>query len=307
MTSTSANLLRISHTSDAGEVYALLDPIGAGLHALHVNGRDVMPLDTELARTRWFSGHTLAPWPNRMRDGEWVFEGATLSAPLNDGLGNALHGVVGNREFEIVQRSDDSVRFEISLGDDPVYPFAVRVHVTFTVAADGLTCAFGARNESASTVPFAIGTHPYFPFDDDCTLTINADNAFEVDDRLIPSGRLMDLSAWHAQPGEPIALSTFVADDCFTSLRRDVDGIAHTLITHGDGAIVDVWQDAGLPHTVIFTTREFTWSDGGTKAIAIEPQTAPTNAFNSGIDLTWLVPGDDFVVRWGVAVSTAGR
>jgi aldose 1-epimerase len=296
---------RISCSTATGEVSAIVSAVGAGLHALHVRGRDVIPLDTEFARTRWFSGHTLAPWPNRMRDGHWTFEGAELSAPANDGMGNALHGLVTHREFSVVSRTEASLRFELVLGGDAVYPFAVRVMVEYKVDAYGLTCSFGGRNESNQRVPFAIGTHPFFPFDDDCTLTINAANAFEVDDRLIPSGRLVDLGRWRAQPGEPVALSTFVADDCFTTLVRDASGLAHTVIGYPDGSSTDVWQDTGLPHTVIFTTRDFLWSDGGTKAIAIEPQTVPTNAFASGTDLTWLAPGEDIVVRWGVAATTS--
>ena len=303
MTNTPEGMLRLACNTDDGEAFAIVSPTGAGLHALHVRGRDVMPLDTEFARTRWFSGHTLAPWPNRMRDGQWVFEGSALSAPANDGLGNALHGLVAKREFAAVNRTESSIRFECMLGADAVYPFAVRVIVEYSLDADGLTCAFGGRNESDQRVPFAIGTHPFFPFEDDSTLTVNAANAFAVDARLLPTGQLLDLGQWNAQPGRPIPLSTFIADDCFTTLARDADGIAHTVITGADGRVTGVWQDSGLPHTVIFTTRDFLWSDGSTKAIAIEPQTVPTNAFNTGTDLTWLAPGDETIVRWGVTSS----
>lgn len=302
MTETPDGMLRIACSTDSGEVSAVISPKGAGLHALQVHGRTVMPLDTQDGRTRWYSGHTLAPWPNRMRDGEWVFEGSALAAPVNDGKGNALHGLVAQRDFEIVEQGPDAVTLECLLGGDAVYPFAVRVRVTYTVDADGLTCAFGGRNESGKRVPFAIGTHPFFPFTDDCTITINAANAFVVDQRLLPTGDLVDLGQWHAQSGVPIPMSTFVVDDCFTTLARDTAGIAHTLVTYPDGFATDVWQDAGLPNTVIFVTHAFEWSDGSTNAVAIEPQTTPTDSFNSGTDLTWLAPGEELSVRWGVTV-----
>ena len=296
-------LLRIRCATDRGEVSAQIAPVGAGLHEVRIGDRDVMPLDTEWAQTRWFAGHTLAPWPNRMRDGEWEFEGEMLSAPCNDDLGNALHGLVAQRRFDIVDHQADSITLERMLGGDPVYPFAVRVRVTYAVDECGLTCTFGAINESAKRVPFAIGTHPFFPFEDDCTITINAANAFEVDERLIPTGRLLDLGPWGGSPGAAIPLATFSADDCFTSYMRDAQDVAHTLITYPDGSVTDVWQDAGLPHTVIFTTRDFLWSSGHTKAIAIEPQTAPTNAFNTGADLIRLEPGQQSFVRWGIATE----
>ena len=298
-----STLVRISCATDRGEVSAQIAPVGAGLHEVRIGGRDVMPLDTEWAQTRWFAGHTLAPWPNRMRDGQWEFEGETLSAPCNDDLGNAIHGLVAQRRFDIVDHQTDSITLERLLGEDRVYPFAVRVRVTYTVNGCGLTCTFGAINESAKRVPFAIGTHPFFPFEDDCTITINAANAFELDDCLIPTGRLLDLGPWRGRPGAAIPLATFSADDCFTSYMRDAQAVAHTLITYPDGSVTDVWQDAGLPHTVIFTTRDFGWSSGHTKAIAIEPQTAPTNAFNTGVDLIWLEPGQQSFVRWGIATA----
>jgi aldose 1-epimerase len=36
------------------------------------------------------------------------------------------------------------------------------------------------------------------------------------------------------------------------------------------------------------------------QAVAIEPMTAPADAFNSGQGLRWLAPGEDWVVRWGI-------
>ena len=50
----------------------------------------------------------------------------------------------------------------------------------------------------------------------------------------------------------------------------------------------------------MFTTRDFPTPDGHTLAVAIEPMTAPVNAFNSGLDVHWLDPGDTWTVAWGI-------
>lgn len=287
-------------TANGGSTRALVTPLGAGLHALQVGDRAVMPVDTERSRARWFSGPTLAPWPNRIRDGRWNIAGRDFSKAPNDGLGNALHGLVFDRAFEVVEQHDDRVVLEYLLGADTAYPWAVRVRVSYAVDAGGLTCTFGARNECDERVPFAIGTHPYFAFDDGCMLTIDAEQGFAVDDRLIPTGDMLGLEAWSAAPGEPFSLAGFTADDCFTAHRRDDRGLAHTVITYPDGATTDVWQDAAMGYTVVFVTRDFEWGDGTVNAIAIEPQTAPTNAFNTGTSLIWLEPAAECAVQWGI-------
>ena len=290
----------ITAAGASGGTRALISMSGAGLHALHVGDRAVMPGDTERSRARWFSGPTLAPWPNRICDGRWSIAGGDFTSPANDGLGNALHGLVFDKAFDVVERRDDRIVLEYLLGADAAYPWAVRVRVSYVVDADGLACTFGAVNESDARVPFAIGTHPYFAFDDGCTLTIDAEQGFAVDDRLIPTGAMLGLEAWGAITGEPFALAGFTADDCFTGHRRDALGRAHTVITYPDGASTDVWQDAAMGYTVVFVTRDFEWSDGTTHAIAIEPQTAPTNAFNTGTSLIWLEPGAECAVQWGI-------
>lgn len=300
-----SSMIELIAAGPAGEVRALVSRTGAGLHGLSVGERAVMPRDTESSRERWFSGPTLAPWPNRIRDGVWECDGERLSAPANDGLGNALHGLVHDRKFDVVERTGDRIVLECRLGSDPVYPFAVLVRVTYAVDADGLTCTFAARNDGDRRAPFGVGTHPYFPFDDGTTVTINARRAFEVDDRLIPTGPLLDLSRWGVTPGSPKPLPELTADDCFTEHPRDADGRAHTVLTYADGWNTDVWQGEGMGYTVIFTARDFEWSDGTRNAIAIEPQTCPTNAFNSGTALIWLDPAGECAVQWGVTYRPA--
>jgi aldose 1-epimerase len=34
--------------------------------------------------------------------------------------------------------------------------------------------------------------------------------------------------------------------------------------------------------------------------VAIEPMTAPANAFNTGAGLRWLAPGESWTLRWGI-------
>jgi aldose 1-epimerase len=54
----------------------------------------------------------------------------------------------------------------------------------------------------------------------------------------------------------------------------------------------------------VFTPPEFPGAaaDGRSpgQAVAIEPMTAPADAFNSGAGLRWLESGESWTVRWGI-------
>ena len=50
----------------------------------------------------------------------------------------------------------------------------------------------------------------------------------------------------------------------------------------------------------IFTTRIFPRGSGFTTAVAMEPMTAPADAFNSGQSLRWLNPGETWIASWGI-------
>jgi aldose 1-epimerase len=56
-----------------------------------------------------------------------------------------------------------------------------------------------------------------------------------------------------------------------------------------------------MKYAFIFTPDFFTNNADQTprKAIAIEPQTGPANAFNSQEDLIWLEPNQVFEASWG--------
>jgi len=302
MTNTTDPTVQLSCAVPSGTATVDIGLRGGGIRAFRFGGREVIPRDTDIARSKWFSGATLAPWPNRLSDARWTFGGEVLTCPANDVHGNALHGLVYGRDFEVVEQQANRVTVACMLGKDAVYPFAVRIALTYVLSEDGLTCTMAARNLSTDRVPIAFGSHPYFPFDDGCTITISARKAWEIDDRMIPTGRLVDPSLWGVDPGSPTDMSAFSADDCFTDLPRDEHGVAHTVLTYPDGWQTDVWQGRGFDHTVIFTTRDSLWLEAKAYAVGIEPQTAPTNAFNTGTDLVWLDPAAEFSGQWGITV-----
>src|SRR5947209_19420225 len=79
----------------SGDQAAVLVEVGGGLRTYAVAGRDVVDgyREDELAPAG--PGQVLAPWPNRLRDGQYHWHGADYQLALSEpARGNAIHGLV---------------------------------------------------------------------------------------------------------------------------------------------------------------------------------------------------------------------
>ncbi len=297
----------ITRTTPSGAVIANVRRVGAALASLVYDGREVVRPDSDAMRVNFSSGVTLAPWPNRLAGGHWTHDGHTYRGARNEPSGNALHGLVYGRTFDLVEHLGDALRLSCQLGGDAIYPFTLRVDVSYAVTELGLSCTYEVTNLDSVRLPVGLGAHPFFPFDDTCVLTLRAASLFENDEQLIPTGRLLPSSLRGVNAGGTTPLAGFVADDCFTDLVRGADGLADTSITYGDGFTTHVWQDASFPYTQVFTKRDFAFADGVDAAIAIEAQTAPANALQTGAGLRWLEPAEQWRATWGIAVASPNQ
>ena len=274
---------------------AKVSPWGATLTHLVINGKPIINHATKQDVKNSFAGVTLAPWPNRLAGAAWQLEGKTLSATVNDHAqhasgGNANHGLVFDRRFEIKNQAESKVTFAISLGEDSVYPFGVEIEVSYELIGDELAARISAKNHGSTIAPVAFGTHPYLAIAADSKVKISAAVQAVNDSAQIPTGwepAVKQIADSYAQ---------LKIDDCFAHLETDENGIAQTLITNSDGSQVSVWQDETFKYLMIYTHPSL--------GIAIEPQTAPANAFNTREDLIWLEPAEAVTGHWGIRVGS---
>ena len=79
----------ISH----GDQHATVVEVGGGVRAYRVGDRDVLhPYDVD-AICDGAHGAPLVPWPNRIRDGRYTFDGAEYRVTLTEpDKSNAIHG-----------------------------------------------------------------------------------------------------------------------------------------------------------------------------------------------------------------------
>jgi aldose 1-epimerase len=186
------------------------------------------------------------------------------------------------------------------------YPWTLDLHALYDLSADGLTVTVTATNLSASPAPFAQGAHPYLSVGGDgidgWELTLPASDRVTVDSRMIPSGREpVDETGYDFRRPRP--LKDVTLDTAFTDLRREPDGRAEILLRNpaADRAVA-LWMDAQHGWVQVYTGDDL--GDRARRAVAIEPVTAPPNAFRTGEDLVVLAPagsdGDEHSSSWGI-------
>ena len=116
----------------AGNNRVIVVEVGGGFRSVVLDGREV--LDGYGARDMAGSGRgqVVMPWPNRLRDGRYTFDGRAYQVPLNEPeLGNAIHGLVRWVAWSALDRGPDRVAMEHVLHPSPGYPFTLRLRIAY--------------------------------------------------------------------------------------------------------------------------------------------------------------------------------
>ena len=287
-----------------GDKQAVVVEVGGGLRAYAVGGDHV--LDGYGADEMCMSGRgqVLMPWPNRIEDGSYEFDGRRHQLPLTEvEAANAIHGLVRWAAWTVAERETGRVALEHVLHPQPGYPFALALRIEYTLGDAGLMVRTTAKNVGTSSCPFGSGMHPYFtlgtPTVDDITLTVPAREVMESGPRGLP-GPLRGVEGTEYDFRRPRRLGTTRLDTTFTDLERDADGLARVVLRDDErGAEVTVWADDAYSHFQLFTGDPL--PDVDRRSLAVEPMTCPANAFRSGDGVVRLEPGTSWTGAWGIS------
>lgn len=293
-------LIELSRNTNQGPVSCLVNPVGASLEGLQVHTLELIERFTPGSPRPFSAGVSLAPWPNRVRDGRWTWEGEELLLEVTEpARQTALHGLVTDREFDVSFRSADSVELTCPISHEPGYPFELEVSVRYDLTDSGVTVTMSATNTGSRPAPVAFGAHPFLCLGELPTRSLSViapvDREVLVDDRLLPTG-LKSLDS-DTPEGVTFPLEGRELDTAF-GMRGQ--GPWRTILRSDNGTSLEMWQDASMPWLQMFITDVFPGLTGPRTAIAVEPMTAPPNAFGSGEDLTVVAPGEQWSVQWGI-------
>ena len=281
-------------TISSGHYTATVLTAGGGLCSLTYDGRPLVAGPTPGEVVMSGRGQVLVPWPNRIRDGRYVFEDTTHQLALSEpARSNASHGLVRWCTWRVVSSSASTAELGYRLCAQKGYPWALDVTATYSVSSTGLTVTLAAENVSHSPAPFAAGMHPYLTVGaplDECTLSVPASRRLLVDDRRLP------VSSTTLDPVD--SLRGVSLDDTVTDLSRDADACAVVRLASADQT-VELWVDEAWPWLQVYSGDDLPASDAR-QSLAVEPMSAPPDAFNSGTDLVVLQPGDTWSGSFGI-------
>jgi len=288
-----------------GAQRATLATVGASLREYTVGGSDVVVPFAEDEVAPAYHGMVLAPWPNRLADGRYTFEGRELQLPLTEpSRGTALHGLSCWDDWSIVEVTPDTAMLVLDIPASPGYPFSLRVTVTYAISDAGLTVTTTALNTGTSSLPYGVGYHPWISPGtgslDDCTLQLGAAGLVTVDDRLLPTGTVP--VGGNMDYREPRTLAGSDLDDAFVSPIRDAAGLSWARLARGDGSTVVIWMDGAAKAWQVCTGNHISPAAAQRSGVAIEPMSCIADAFRTGDDLVTLAPGESHTLAWGMAL-----
>lgn len=273
-----------------------------------VNGRPIDVLDSVpdfesgKAKASGSGIPILFPFPNRISQGKFTWDGTPYSLPTTDKFGNAIHGLCLDRPWRVVEHKDDLVTGQFQLSVDApdrmnLWPADFIIEVDYEIVRNRLRANFRIGNPSNRALPWGLGTHPYFKLPlasgsriEDCLIEVPAARRWELTDCL-PTGKQLSLDESHdLQDGAYV--SVVELDDVYTGIDCDGPQFECTVMDERAGLQVVQTCPPIFREIVVFTPPN-------RAAVCIEPYTCPTDAMNltaRGIECGWrtLGPGSEF-------------
>jgi aldose 1-epimerase len=285
----------------SGEHRAVVVEVGGGLRTYSAGGRDLLDGYGAAEMSSSGRGQVLIPWPNRIQDGRYEFDGRSHQLPIDDPEEqDAIHGLVRWAAWTAAERDLHRVVMRHLIHPRPGYPFSLSVSVEYSLSAEGLRVTTTAANVGTEPCPYGCGAHPYLKAGveplDSATLRAPGGTVLFSDERGIPV-RSEPVEGTDYDFRRPRRIGTTKLDNAFTDLERDGDGVARVSLSGPEGD-VSLWADESYRYLMLFTGDPL--PDVARRGLAVEPMTCPPNAFRTGEALIRLEPGESFTSNWGI-------
>lgn len=254
---------------------AVISPLaGASLRSLEVvSGGDRYELisggdrDYDPRRVEDGTGcFIMAPWPNRIRDGELYLDGEIVgTVPVNSGR-HAIHGTVKDSAWSTFASSETSARLGIELGQP--WPFAGILEYEVKLEGPSLVQSFTAKYSGGVEFPFGIGWHPWFRRDLGNGPVVahipEQEIVWELDGEMTSTGRQLAPEG-STDLRTPVIPEIGSLDHCFR-----VSPGSTSFLGWPDGPTMAITSSANVSHLQVYTPED---------AICVEPQTCAVDAF----------------------------
>ncbi len=290
------DLLQITDLSTGIQV-RILPESGALLHefSIPLGNRRIQVINSykNLAELKEYAASyksaKLSPFVCRISEGKYEFENIRYEFQSKFNDGSAIHGVLADKPFTVLEKSSREDEAFILLEHyyqkgDPAYPFEYLINVKYTLKTGGrLYLDTTVKNLSSQRIPMADGWHPYFSLEgevNDWLLSFHSREKLAFSEKLIPLGHTVEAPDFYF----PRRIGEEFFDNCFL-LEPDSGVPAATLANPANGLHLSFYPDRNYPFLQIYTPPD-------RQSIAIENLSSAPDAFNNKLGLIILEPGD---------------
>ena len=258
----------------------------------------------------------LFPFPNRIRDGKYAFEGKSYEIPVGTKV-HAIHGFAIAAKWDVVEQGATETeafivgRFHLAEHapeSRDLWPTDAILTIRYALSGRKLTMTIKVENPTDKDLPYGFGIHPYFriPFTskapEDGTVILPASEYWPLEGYLPtgekkPVGPRIDFRQGQTMAGQEL-------DDVLTDLNFDGDRCVCRLVDTDLQAEFRLSFDRHFRELVVFTPPF-----GGGTLIAVEPYTQTTDAINleaRGVDAGLRVLGHGRSETMTIAMETVG-
>ncbi len=264
---------------------------GASLQELTLNGHAVIKDLSPLTYANTYASSILFPFANRIKDGAYIFNDNAFQFEINQKEeNNALHGLVYNKTFQIIDQetSQDAASIlleynetELSLG----FPYTYTIQIKYIFTSNDLNLNVSVKNTDTKAFPFTLGWHPYFLSDHlfNSSLDFNSTKKIVLGERNITTG-IEDFELKGVFNIEDKQL-----DDCWILESNDV-------VFNTPKYQLTIGSSAENNYLQAYTPPKL-------NTIAIEPTTGVSDSFNNKIGLDVLEANDTYNINWSLKIK----
>jgi aldose 1-epimerase len=229
--------------------------LGGRVAAIEHQGFDVLVTGDAGSDPLLWGSYPMVPFAGRLRHGRFLWNGRPIALPL-DMPPHAIHGSGYRSSWDVLDDGPTHVELSTPL----TWPLGGTAHQHLQLTDDALVCVLSVQ-AGDQAIPVVLGWHPWFvkPLSNQ----LHFGRMYLRDDEYVPSGDLV------APPVRPW-------DDCFVEPRGP-------LVLHYPGDL-SVTVASDCDHWVVY--------DQPANATCVEPQTGPPDAFNLGVGVLVVEPGD---------------
>jgi aldose 1-epimerase len=278
-------------------IITILPQYGALLHSFEiaVNGENLNIIDNYSGREHVeeelsisYKSSKLSPFVCRLSDGKYKIDDSAFEISKKFGDGNAIHGLLYNKPFKIVNEFADDNQASVSLRyhfnrEDPGYPFDYVCEVRYTLIPQNvLQVETTILNLDTLEIPIADGWHPYFQLGgndiNDYEIDVSTTSMVKFDDRLLPTGELIHRTSWFDQT----KLGGLELNNCYVVEPVEQNPTVF-LYNPANEAFLAIYTNSRYPYLQLYTPPH-------RKSIAIENLSSAPDCFNNGMGLVMLNP-----------------